>query len=322
MRIGYFLSCEEFGPHDLLEQARLAKEAGFDRALDLRPLPPVERRAGPEPVRLVRDRGARRRCPRHARHDRRHLPDGPDPPRGHRPGGGDLLRPARGPVRARRRERRGAQRAHPRRRLARGRRAAGDARGVDRGHARRSGRAGSSATTGRTTRSRTRASTRCPRRRRRCSSPASGRSRSSSRRASATATAPSGPTRTPSRSTGAAAGPAWCRAGPRSASGRTPTRRARPRTGIWPNEALPGELAQILPQPAHFEQASELVTEEMIAESVACGPDVDRHAEEFQSLRGRRLRRALCRADRRPPGGVLRHAQDGAAAAIRLARAG
>ena len=46
---------------------------------------------------------------------------------------------------------------------------------------------------------------------------------------------------------------------------------------IWPNEGLPGELAQILPTPAHFEQACELVTEEMIAESVPCGPDLDRH---------------------------------------------
>ena len=48
---------------------------------------------------------------------------------------------------------------------------------------------------------------------------------------------------------------------------------------LWPNEALPGELAQILPTPEHFEQASELVTEEMLAEEVPCGPDVDRHVE-------------------------------------------
>ena len=27
---------------------------------------------------------------------------------------------------------------------------------------------------------------------------------------------------------------------------------------LWANEGLPGELAQILPTPAHFEQASEL----------------------------------------------------------------
>lgn len=49
----------------------------------------------------------------------------------------------------------------------------------------------------------------------------------------------------------------------------------------WPNEGLPGELAQILPTPAHFEQASTLVTEEMVAESVACGPDLDRHVAQL-----------------------------------------
>lgn len=48
---------------------------------------------------------------------------------------------------------------------------------------------------------------------------------------------------------------------------------------IWPNDGLPGELAQVLPNPAHFEQASQLVTEEMIAESVPCGPDLDEHRE-------------------------------------------
>jgi G6PDH family F420-dependent oxidoreductase len=48
---------------------------------------------------------------------------------------------------------------------------------------------------------------------------------------------------------------------------------------IWPNEALPGELAQILSTPEHFEQATSLVTEEMIGESVPCGPDLERHIE-------------------------------------------
>jgi G6PDH family F420-dependent oxidoreductase len=46
---------------------------------------------------------------------------------------------------------------------------------------------------------------------------------------------------------------------------------------LWPNEALPGELAQILPTPAHFEQASQLVTEEMAVEDIPCGPDVEKH---------------------------------------------
>lgn len=47
---------------------------------------------------------------------------------------------------------------------------------------------------------------------------------------------------------------------------------------LWPNEQLPGELAQILPTPAHFEQASDLVSEDMVAEAVPCGPDLDLHA--------------------------------------------
>ncbi len=47
----------------------------------------------------------------------------------------------------------------------------------------------------------------------------------------------------------------------------------------WPNEALPGELAQVLPTPAHFRQATQLVTEEMIAETIPCGPDPEPHLE-------------------------------------------
>jgi G6PDH family F420-dependent oxidoreductase len=50
---------------------------------------------------------------------------------------------------------------------------------------------------------------------------------------------------------------------------------------IWPNEALPGELAQVLPTPSHFEQACELVTPEMIASPV--GPDLDKHVESLQA---------------------------------------
>ena len=30
MKVGYFLSCEEYGPKSLLEQARMAEEAGFE----------------------------------------------------------------------------------------------------------------------------------------------------------------------------------------------------------------------------------------------------------------------------------------------------
>src|SRR5690349_7723492 len=53
-------------------------------------------------------------------------------------------------------------------------------------------------------------------------------------------------------------------------------------TRIWPNEAAPGELAQVLPTPQHFMQVAELVTEEMIGESVPCGPDLDAHLQSLQ----------------------------------------
>ncbi|MDP3966657.1 MAG: TIGR03557 family F420-dependent LLM class oxidoreductase [Nocardioides sp.] len=50
---------------------------------------------------------------------------------------------------------------------------------------------------------------------------------------------------------------------------------------LWANAGLPGELAQVLPSPVHFEQASQLVTEEQTRDSVVCGPDLDRHVEAF-----------------------------------------
>ena len=53
---------------------------------------------------------------------------------------------------------------------------------------------------------------------------------------------------------------------------------------LWPNEQLPGELAQVLATPEHFQQASQLVTEDMVAEAVPCGPDLDRHREAIQEF--------------------------------------
>jgi len=38
-------------------------------------------------------------------------------------------------------------------------------------------------------------------------------------------------------------------------------------------------IGYLLPTPSHFEQASELVTEEMVAEAIPCGPDLGRHLE-------------------------------------------
>jgi G6PDH family F420-dependent oxidoreductase len=48
---------------------------------------------------------------------------------------------------------------------------------------------------------------------------------------------------------------------------------------LWANEALPGELAQILPTPEHFEQAVTLLDMETATEDVPCGPDIDAHLE-------------------------------------------
>ena len=47
----------------------------------------------------------------------------------------------------------------------------------------------------------------------------------------------------------------------------------------WPNAGVPGELSQVLPTPKHFEQASQLVTEEMVAEAFVCGNDPEKHLE-------------------------------------------
>jgi G6PDH family F420-dependent oxidoreductase len=51
---------------------------------------------------------------------------------------------------------------------------------------------------------------------------------------------------------------------------------------VWPSESLPGELAQVLPTPAHIEQASELVSEEMVTAAIPCGPDLERHVEAIE----------------------------------------
>jgi G6PDH family F420-dependent oxidoreductase len=51
---------------------------------------------------------------------------------------------------------------------------------------------------------------------------------------------------------------------------------------LWPNAGLPGELAQILPTPEHFQQATELVTEEMIRESTVAGNDPEVHLEQVK----------------------------------------
>jgi len=44
---------------------------------------------------------------------------------------------------------------------------------------------------------------------------------------------------------------------------------------LWPTDVIPGEAAQLLPLPRHFGQVAELVSEDMVA--APCGPDPDAH---------------------------------------------
>ncbi|HEX2221756.1 MAG TPA: LLM class F420-dependent oxidoreductase, partial [Candidatus Limnocylindria bacterium] len=53
---------------------------------------------------------------------------------------------------------------------------------------------------------------------------------------------------------------------------------------IWPNAGVPGDLSQELALPKHFEQASQLVTPEMLAEQTPVGPDVARHVESVREF--------------------------------------
>jgi G6PDH family F420-dependent oxidoreductase len=46
---------------------------------------------------------------------------------------------------------------------------------------------------------------------------------------------------------------------------------------LWANASVPGELAQVLPSPRHFEQVSSLVTKEMTREAIVSGPDPQAH---------------------------------------------
>jgi coenzyme F420-dependent glucose-6-phosphate dehydrogenase len=50
----------------------------------------------------------------------------------------------------------------------------------------------------------------------------------------------------------------------------------------WPNGAIGGSHFLELPLPSHFEEATELVSEEDVAESIVCGPDPQRHSEAIE----------------------------------------
>jgi G6PDH family F420-dependent oxidoreductase len=71
---------------------------------------------------------------------------------------------------------------------------------------------------------------------------------------------------------------------------------------LWSTSGLPGELSQVLPSPRHFEQASALVTEQMTRDAIACGPDLDRHVRAFQPFADAGFDEVYVGSDRRPEG--------------------
>jgi coenzyme F420-dependent glucose-6-phosphate dehydrogenase len=50
----------------------------------------------------------------------------------------------------------------------------------------------------------------------------------------------------------------------------------------WPTSALGGELAQVLPLPAHFEAAVATVSEDDVAQSILCDQDPEAHVERLR----------------------------------------
>jgi G6PDH family F420-dependent oxidoreductase len=53
---------------------------------------------------------------------------------------------------------------------------------------------------------------------------------------------------------------------------------------LWANDALPGQLAQTLPRPRDFADAMGLVSPEQVAETIVCGDEVKQHIDEVQAF--------------------------------------
>jgi G6PDH family F420-dependent oxidoreductase len=70
-----------------------------------------------------------------------------------------------------------------------------------------------------------------------------------------------------------------CQAGFKAAFAETEDEGARIAHERWPNAGVPGELSQVLPSPKHFEQASQLVTPDMLKKTFVCGKDPGAHLE-------------------------------------------
>ena len=284
MRIGYFLSCEEYSPSELVEQARLAEEAGFEALWISDHFHPWNDEQGQSPF-VWGVIGALSQVCDAAGHHGGHLPDRADAPGDHRPGGRD-----RAPSCSTGRFTLGVGTGEALNEHVLGDRwPTADVRLEMLEEAVEVMRAlwtgdfvyhHGTALHGRERPDlhparRAAAESSCRR---------SGRRRSTWRRGSATASSP--PSRTPSWSTQCKA-KAGRASRPRPAT-RSAWRRHRgrgrraSRTGCGPTPGCPASCPRCCRRPKHFEQASELVTEEMTRESTVCGSDVDAHVEAFQ----------------------------------------
>ncbi|MFG1884993.1 TIGR03557 family F420-dependent LLM class oxidoreductase [Micromonospora sp. NPDC049102] len=70
-----------------------------------------------------------------------------------------------------------------------------------------------------------------------------------------------------------------CQGGFKAAYAASESEGARLAYERWPNAGVPGELSQVLPSPRHFEQASELVTQDMVRKAFVCGNSADAHLD-------------------------------------------
>ena len=86
---------------------------------------------------------------------------------------------------------------------------------------------------------------------------------------------------------------------------RTRPTPARPCTRSGPTAASPASCPRTCPTWTHFEQAAELVTEDDATKSVPCGPDVEPDARLRPRVPRRRLRPPLLPPDRARPGRLL-----------------
>ncbi|MFI6226787.1 TIGR03557 family F420-dependent LLM class oxidoreductase [Micromonospora echinospora] len=68
-----------------------------------------------------------------------------------------------------------------------------------------------------------------------------------------------------------------CQAGFKAAYADSVDEGARIAYERWPNAGVPGELSQVLPSPRHFEQAAQMVGPETVREAFVCGRDADAH---------------------------------------------